>query len=331
MLHVPRCCCGAGCEHRQDSLENLHDRGNTERQGRQSRRDADFRSLRSASLVLADPGYSRRRIYVGTGENYSHPASDKSDSILALDLATGRILWSYQALADDIWNAACASGANCAPNTGPDYDFGAPPVLVKLKTGRSLVLAGQKSGYVYALDPDKGGALVWKAKPGRGGIMGGVHWGMTSDGEVLYSPVSDLSVYPRDAHLPAQSGLHALDAATGAKLWSRVLPDTCGQTTWRCSPGVSAAATLAPGVVFGGSLDGMLRAFSAKDGSILWSFDTNREFEAMNGVKAYGGSIDSSGPVIAGARMFATSGYDKFGQKAGIYCWRSGWTERVKR
>jgi polyvinyl alcohol dehydrogenase (cytochrome) len=260
---------------------------------------------------------ARRRLYIGTGENYSHPASDKSDSIIALDLATGQTLWRYQALADDVWNAACASGANCPVNTGPDYDFGAPPILVRLKTGKRLLLAGQKSGHVHALDPDQGGALVWKAKPGRGGIMGGVHWGMASDGEVLYAPISDLSVYPQDAHLPAQSGVHALDAATGARLWSRVLPDTCGQTTWRCSPGVSAAATLAPGVVFGGSLDGMLRAFSAKDGSVLWSFDTNRPFDALNGVKAHGGSIDSSGPVVAGNRMYGTSGYDKFGQKAG--------------
>ncbi len=260
---------------------------------------------------------ARRRLYVGTGENYSHPASSRSDSILALDLATGGIVWSYQALAEDVWNAACSAGANCPLNTGPDYDFGAPPILVKLKNGKSLLLAGQKSGFVYALDPNKDGAVVWKAKPGRGGIMGGVHWGMTTDGDVLYAPVSDLSVYPQDAHLPAQPGIHALDIMTGKSVWSKVLPDTCGKTTWRCSPGVSAPATLAGGVVFGGSLDGMLRAFSTGDGAILWSFDTNRAFESANGAEAHGGGIDSSGPVVAGSWMFATSGYDKFGQKAG--------------
>ncbi len=260
---------------------------------------------------------ARRRLYVGTGENYSHPASEKSDSILALDLATGKTVWSHQALKQDVWNAACSAGANCPINTGPDYDFGAPPVLVKLKNGRSLLLAGQKSGHVLALDPDKEGQLVWTSKPGRGGIMGGVHWGMTSDGDMLYAPISDLSVYPEDAHLAAQSGMHALDVATGRKLWSKILPDACGQTTWRCSPGISAAATLAPGVVFGGSLDGMLRAFAAKDGAVLWSFDTNRAFKAVNGVEAHGGSIDSSGPVVSGSHVYATSGYDKFGQKAG--------------
>lgn len=260
---------------------------------------------------------ARNRIYVGTGENYSHPASDKSDAILALDMTSGKIVWSFQALSEDVWNAACPDGPNCPVRTGPDYDFGAPPILVGRTKGSSLVLAGQKSGFVYALDPDQGGALVWKAKPGRGGVMGGVHWGMTSDGETLYVPVSDLSVYPKDAHLPAQSGLHAFDVATGRKLWATVLPDLCGDVSWRCSPGISAAATAAPGVIFGGSLDGALRAFSATDGRILWSFDTNRAFEAVNGVKATGGGIDSSGPVIAGDRLYATSGYDKFGQKAG--------------
>lgn len=259
----------------------------------------------------------RRRLYVGTGENYSHPASDKSDAILALDMATGKIVWRYQALSHDVWNAACSAGANCPVATGPDYDFGAPPILAKTPDGRSLVLAGQKSGHVYALDPDRNGAVVWSAKPGRGGIMGGVHWGMTSDASVLYVPISDLSVYPKDAHLPPQSGLHAHDLSTGAKRWTSVLPDKCGQTSWRCSPGISAAATYAPGVVFGGSLDGMLRAFAAADGAILWSFDTNREFEAVNGAKAFGGGIDSSGPIVAGDFLYATSGYDKFGQKAG--------------
>ena len=260
---------------------------------------------------------ARRRLYVGTGENYSHPASDKSDAILALDMATGRIAWRYQALSQDVWNAACSAGANCPVATGPDFDFGAPPVLVRTPDGRSMVLAGQKSGHVYALDPDKDGAVIWTAKPGRGGIMGGVHWGMTSDGNALYVPISDLSVYPKDAHLPPQSGLHAYDLTTGLKRWASVLPDTCGQTAWRCSPGISAAATYAPGVVFGGSLDGMLRGFAAADGTILWSFDTNRDFEAVNGVKAFGGGIDSSGPVVAGDFLYATSGYDKFGQKAG--------------
>ena len=267
------------------------------------------------STPTIDP--ERNRLYIGTGENYSHPATATSDAIMALDLASGRIVWTFQAMANDVWNAACPSGPNCPVNTGPDYDFGAAPILVELSEGRALILAGQKSGDVYGLDPDKGGALVWKTKPGRGGIMGGVHWGMATDGETLFAPISDLSVYPQDAHLPAQSGMHALDVATGKVLWSTVLPDICQGEKWRCSPGISAAATFAPGVVFGGSLDGTLRAFSARDGAVIWTFDTNRQFDAVNGIAGSGGSIDSSGPVVAGRFVYATSGYDKFGQKGG--------------
>lgn len=259
----------------------------------------------------------RGRLYVGTGENYSHPATTTSDAIMALELASGRIIWTFQATKNDVWNAACPSGPNCPVNTGPDYDFGAAPILVELSDGRAIILAGQKSGDVYGLDPDRGGAVVWKTKPGRGGIMGGVHWGMATDGTTLFVPISDLSVYPQDAHLPAQSGMHALDVATGKSLWSIVLPDVCQGATWRCSPGISAAATFAPGVVFGGSLDGTLRAFSARDGTVIWTFDTSRQFEAVNGITGAGGSIDSSGPVVAGKFVYATSGYDKFGQKGG--------------
>lgn len=259
----------------------------------------------------------RGRLYIGTGENYSHPATTTSDAIMALDLASGQIVWKFQATENDIWNAACPSGPNCPVNTGPDYDFGAAPILVELSDGRALVLAGQKSGNVYGLDPDKSGAVVWKAKPGRGGIMGGVHWGMATDGKTLFVPISDLSVYPKDAHLPPQSGMHALDVASGKALWSTVLPDACNGAKWRCSPGLSAAATFVPGVVFGGSLDGTLRAFSARNGEVLWTFDTNQQFEAVNGITGSGGSIDSSGPVVAGKFVYATSGYDKFGQKGG--------------
>ena len=259
----------------------------------------------------------RGRLYIGTGENYSHPATTTSDTIMALDLASGQIVWKFQATENDIWNAACPSGPNCPVNTGPDYDFGAAPILVELSDGRALVLAGQKSGNVYGLDPDKSGAVVWKAKPGRGGIMGGVHWGMATDGKTLFVPISDLSVYPKDAHLPPQSGMHALDVASGKALWSTVLPDACNGAKWRCSPGLSAAATFVPGVVFGGSLDGTLRAFSTRNGEVLWTFDTNQQFEAVNGITGSGGTIDSSGPVVAGKFVYATSGYDKFGQKGG--------------
>ena len=263
----------------------------------------------------------RNRLFVGTGEANSGPAHPNTDALLAFDLDSGKIVWSHQATADDVYNAGCAPGRetnkNCSgPTVYRDVDFGASTIFTKAPNGTELVLAGQKSGSMWAMNPETG-AVVWRTALGHGTAMGGVHWGMATDGKTLFVPISDLSVYPKDAHLPAQSGMHALDIATGKALWSTVLPNVCNGAKWRCSPGVSAAATFAPGVVFGGSLDGTLRAFSARGGEVLWTFDTNRQFEAVNGITGSGGSIDSSGPVVAGKFVYATSGYDKFGQKGG--------------
>lgn len=273
----------------------------------------------SGAPVWTSPAIDDARgvLYVGTGENYTRPASGLSDAILAMSLDDGALVWSFQALADDAWNAACSAGANCPEDTGPDYDFGASPILTTTAEGRSLVLAGQKSGWVYALDPDRNGEVVWTNKVGRGGIMGGVHWGMALEGDTLFVPISDRAVYAQDAHLPAQSGMHAVDVKTGATKWSHLLEDHCEDVDWVCSGGISAAASAAPGVIAGGSLDGMVRVFSAKNGDELWSFDTNRAFDAANSVAARGGAIESDGPVFAGPRMFVTSGYDNFSQIPG--------------
>lgn len=274
----------------------------------------------SGAPVWTSPTIDEKRglVYFGTGENYSRPATDTSDAIIALDLNDGSVRWITQALKDDVWNAACGweDKTNCPVNKGPDYDFGAPPVLARLPGGRELLLAGQKSGRVYALSPE-GGQIIWQRQVGRGGIMGGIHWGMASDGTILYVPVSDISVYPEDSHLAPQSGLHAIDVETGDPIWSTLNPDVCGDVSWRCSPGISAAVTLVNGLVFGGGLDGILRAYSSRDGSVLWEVETNRKFEAVNGVDAEGGAIESDGPVVMNDRLFVTSGYDKFGQKFG--------------
>jgi polyvinyl alcohol dehydrogenase (cytochrome) len=66
-----------------------------------------------------------------------------------------------------------------------------------------------------------------------------------------------------------------------------------------------------------GGLDGMLRAFDAKTGEVLFEFDTARTFEALNGVEAKGGSIDSASITAANGYLFVNSGYGMFGQMAG--------------
>lgn len=275
----------------------------------------------SGAPVWTSPTIDTKRevLYIGTGENYTQPTSKTSDAIIAMALEDGAIQWVQQTVSKDAWNGACMTpgSPNCPDEVGPDYDFGASPILVKREHSSDLILAGQKSGMVYAMDPDREGAIVWQKRVGRGGIMGGIHWGMATDGTTLYVPVNDHSVYPEDAHKPAFPGVHAVDLDNGQPIWSTLEKDRCGDVDWQCSPGISAAISLTPELVFAGALDGVLKAYATQDGKELWVYDTNQEFEATNGIKAFGGTIDSDGPVIDGNQLFINSGYAKFGEKAG--------------
>jgi polyvinyl alcohol dehydrogenase (cytochrome) len=263
----------------------------------------------------------RRRLYVTTGNNYSLPATPMSDSIVALDLDSGRILWSTQALPNDVYNSACGltpKGAACVEGSGPDYDFGSPPLLVTAG-GRDVLLAGQKSGIVWAFDPEKNGAVVWQQRVGQGGINGGVQWGMASDGERVFAATSDVLVArtatTRVLNPKVGGGLTALRISDGSQAW-HVAPDPCGSRA-NCSPAQSAALTAIGGVVFSGSLDGHLRAYTTGTGEVIWDFDTARPFDTVNGVKATGGAIDGPGAVVANGMVFVNSGYTRYGGMAG--------------
>jgi polyvinyl alcohol dehydrogenase (cytochrome) len=270
---------------------------------------------------------ARGLLYATTGDNYSHPATTTSDAVVALDLSTGRIVWSHQTLPGDVYNSACSrGGANCPGNAGPDYDFGASAMLVRGPDGRDIVVAGQKSGIVYGLDPATG-ARLWETRVGKGGINGGVQWGMASDGRFVFAAANDVvrlegsvvgATQIGDAMLdPVQGGgLTALVAGTGATVWFAPAAP-CAPPRPGCSPGQPGAVTAVPGVVFSGSLDGHLRAFSASDGRILWDVDTARTYTTVNGLTAKGGSLDGAGPVVAGGMLFVNSGYPRFGGAPG--------------
>lgn len=275
----------------------------------------------SGAPVWSSPTVDSKRglLYVGTGENYSSPATAMSDVIVALEQATGKVRWVRQATKGDAWNASCGrigNNVNCPAEDGPDFDFGAPPILATLADGRDIILAGQKSGMLYGLDPDADGAILWSRRAGMGGFNGGVHWGMATDGRTLYAGIADTPGHRRPTGPPRQ-GMHAFDAATGKPLWSTIERPTCAAASHECRTALSAAVTLTDGIVFAGALNGLLRAYSARDGKLLWSTDTRRDFVAINGVKGRGGSIDSAGPVLAGGRLIVNSGYDKFGQIGG--------------
>jgi len=259
----------------------------------------------------------RGLLYITTGDNFSPPATNMSDSVVALELATGRVAWSKQTLPGDVWNSSCGQKGNCP---GPDYDYGSSVLLEKLDNGRELLLVGQKSGVVYALDPDRKGEMVWQVRVAKGGINGGVQWGMASDGQRVYAATSDV-VKPPDGRTNPDpldprpilvdstqgGGLTGLRIGTGEKVWYTP-PAACGPKPG-CSPAQAAAVTAIPGVVFSGSMDGHLRAYSAEEGRILWDFDTVRDYETVNGVKANGGSISGPGTVVVGGMVFVNSGY----------------------
>jgi polyvinyl alcohol dehydrogenase (cytochrome) len=255
----------------------------------------------------------RGMIYVGTGNAYSEPAPATTNAVLALDLPTGKIRWARQITLDDVFVMGCqAANPNCPDKVGPDFDFGASPILRSLPTGRDILIAGQKSGVAYGLDPDREGAIVWQFRAGQGGPLGGIEWGIAADEERVYVPISDVLGPSREA-----GGLFALRLGDGQKVWHASAP-ALGCTEGRgCTGAQSAAISVIPGAVFSGSIDGHLRAYSTKDGRILWDYDTAHEFTTVNGVKASGGSIDAAGPVIAGGMVLTNSGYGAWRGKPG--------------
>ena len=272
------------------------------------------------SSPTVDP--ARGLLYAGTGENLTHPATETSDAILALDLETGELAWSFQGTANDAFNMACTQAAyrdNCPDPPGPDLDFGMAPMLVTRPDGREILVAGQKSGMVWALDPDDGGALLWSTAVGKGSALGGIHWGMASDGRYAYAPVADrdavvVDVNPERALSP---GLYALDLMTGEVVWEAVLRAEACEGKRGCYSSNSAGATAIDGVVFAGGLDGVIRAHSTMDGAVIWEFDTTRPVETVGGMPGMGGAIDGPGPVVAGGMLFVNSGYGMFGQMPG--------------
>ena len=160
----------------------------------------------SGAPVWSAPTLDRRRglLFYGTGENYSAPATATSDAIFAIDASTGQRRWVNQFTANDTFNMACvAGGPNCPEQEGPDLDFGAPPLLAQDSQGRELLFVAQKSGAVSALDPATG-ERVWSQKFGRGGYLGGIHWGLAADIQrgLLYVPVSDYPCRSRSYGCP---------------------------------------------------------------------------------------------------------------------------------
>ena len=277
--------------------------------------------------VTIDP--KRQAVYVSTGNAFSAPDLGRSNAVMAMDINTGKVLWVTQAMHGDVWHTGCPQGpssgghpprsahrrpgpppparAGGAPARGrpddyycpdekenPDWDFSAGAILVDQPNGRSLVVAGQKSGGVWALDPDNKGAVVWYSDISRGQIL----FGGAADEEQAYFALRG-----------TYGGLAAIRLKDGLERWFADIPP---QESMSQHPGLSAAVSVIPGVVFSAGLDGMIRAFSSFDGRPIWQYNTAKDFETVNGVKARGGSIGSAGATIVNGMVYVTSGYTGF-------------------
>ena len=280
----------------------------------------------AGAAVWNAPGVDlvNKRVFFGTGQSTQSPASEFSDAIISIDLETGNRIWSTQTLAGDAHNVACeiplVKRLSCPDEDGPDFDFGASVIQSKTSNGEDILLAGQKSGWVFGLNNNTGN-IKWKTRVGRGGTLGGIHFGMASDGTKLFVPVADREV-GRTYDWEKRPGLYGLDINTGDIIWSYKLDNVCedresASGEGKCFTGFSAPVSVTGDVLFAGALDGRFSAHSTQDGSKLWEFDTLKPFNTVNSFPAVGGSIDAAGAVIVDDWVFINSGYATHGQMSG--------------
>jgi polyvinyl alcohol dehydrogenase (cytochrome) len=266
---------------------------------------------------------ARGLLFVTTGENTSHPATPTSDAVIALDLATGAQRWVFQGLWNDVWNTACGrvAGPNCPnqhPSTLADKDFGGSAAIVSTDTG-DVLLAGQKTGDLWALNPDTG-ALIWNQRVGTGTALGGNHWGIATDGEKVFLPINDPG-QARGTYVP-RPGVYSFYVDTGEPGWFRAETPACdNRADWLkgCDNryGHSVTPLLIDGVLITGTIDGRLLALDAETGDVLFEFDTVREYDAVNGVQGIGGAIDAHGIAAGAGLLLVNSGYGRVGGTSG--------------
>ena len=231
----------------------------------------------------------RSALYVATGSSSTGIGQSLTDAVAAFDLGDGKLRWVKQLSRPD---GAASSG------------FTNSPILRTLASGNQVILAGQKSGVVYGLDPDHGGEILWQAKAAES-AAGGVAWGPAADHRNLYVAISGSMAQPANK----QGSLTALDMKTGIARWQTPAPaPACTWGDRSCSHAQAQAVTVMPGSAFSGSLDGHLRAYSTIDGKILWDFDTAKVFQTLNGVKASGGPLDHGGATIVNGIVYINSG-----------------------
>ena len=198
----------------------------------------------------------------------------------------------------------------------PVFEWGSSGVERAGPSGKRLLIAGQKSGGMHELEPDNNSALVWKKRLSPGGVLGGIEWGFAADGPTLYVPISDVW---ENQNTPVNAGgLYALNVEDGETLWQTPAPKPDCAAIPGCNAGQPQAATLTPGLIFSGSMDGHLRAYDMKDGSIVWDVDTKGSHNTVNGVAAKGGSLKGAGVTVINGWVYVSSGYGLWGMPGNV-------------
>ena len=193
----------------------------------------------------------RDTMYVTSGDNYSDPPTAMSDALIALRMSTGEILWSKQFTAKDAWNSSCqlSGKVNCPDSEGPDFDFASSAILVSLPSGKRALLLGQKSAVIYAVDPDRRGQVLWQARIGKGGTVGGIEWGSASDGRNVYVALSDIG-FEVDRKPGSNDRAYNLDPtkAGDCSRFASTMASVCGRLRRRVVAIAGLVAPRSPGL-----------------------------------------------------------------------------------
>ncbi len=261
----------------------------------------------SGAGVWSAPTVDEKRgaVYVATGDSYTNTPTDATDAVVAFDIKTGKRLWASQVLKDDAWIYKCEGKpeGNCPAPQGPDHDFSSPPLLQTMADGKDILVSGSKSGMVWAFDPDNKGKILWSATVGKGSSSDPI-WGSAADKERVY-----VGTPSRALTEGKEGGFSGIDLKTGKIVWHTESPaQTCGWGPLGCLHKQTASVALIPGVAFSPAMDGHLRAYDTKTGAILWDFDSVQTWDAVNGVKAYGGNLDGSPAIVANGTLFLNAG-----------------------
>jgi polyvinyl alcohol dehydrogenase (cytochrome) len=247
----------------------------------------------------------RNALYIGTGDATTYPAASTSDSVMAIDLRSGKVLWHRQITPNDSFLVGCnAQGIteNCPKVQGPDWDIPMSPMLKTLASGRRALLVGTKPGDILSLDPDASGKVLWRVDVLGEKLAGDGPLPMPRGGR---GPLWSGALDDRNVYFGLNAGgAAALRIEDGQRVWYTPFASSAGSRVTN-----AAADTVIPGVLFIGGSDGKLSALASDDGRVLWQFDTKRDFDTTNRVPAHGGSISSGGPVVANGMLFVGSGF----------------------